>query len=214
MKSKRKARTVGKPPLGLPFLWLDIDEVVEYSHTMVFDACSDHEKDRGKDRMKEELILRPFEYPDADAVLSWCGTKHAFRLWSADRYRDYPACADEMWEECTGQGKFPMVMTADGVPAGFILLRYPSEDHTVVRFGFIIVDASRRGQGYGREMILRAADTAKKELGAKKITLGVFRDNLSAVACYRSAGFRITEEKVWLIDGEDWDGYEMELICT
>ena len=38
------------------------------------------------------MKLRSFNINDAFTILSWCKDKHAFRLWSADRYKDYPWC--------------------------------------------------------------------------------------------------------------------------
>ena len=60
-------------------------------------------------------------------------------------------------------------------------------------------------------MLRLAIDYAQRELGAQKITLGVFCDNHSAVECYKSVGFRITGEDSYLIDGEEWKEYEMEI---
>ena len=40
------------------------------------------------------MTLRPFNINDAPTILSWCKDKHAFRLWSADRYKDFPAKRD------------------------------------------------------------------------------------------------------------------------
>ena len=40
------------------------------------------------------MTLRPFNINDAPTILSWCKDKHAFRLWSADRYKDFPARRD------------------------------------------------------------------------------------------------------------------------
>ena len=92
-----------------------------------------------------------------------------------------------------------------------ILLRYPTEDKMLVRFGFVIVDDSKRGKGYGKQLLRLAIDFAQRELSAQKITLGVFCDNQSAVECYKSVGFRITGNDSYLIDGEKWKGYEMEI---
>ena len=94
---------------------------------------------------------------------------------------------------------------------GHILLRHPSEDKSVIRFGFVIVDDSKRGMGYGKRMLRLAIDYAQRELGAQKITLGVFCDNHSAVECYKSVGFRITGEDAYSIDGEEWKEFEMEM---
>ena len=41
--------------------------------------------------MQDFMTLRPFNINDAPTILSWCKDKHAFRLWSADRYKDFPA---------------------------------------------------------------------------------------------------------------------------
>ena len=163
--------------------------------------------------MKKDMQLRPFAYADADTVLGWCRTERAFRLWSADRFKRFPASADELWENSTGENRFPVVMTEDGRVTGFMLLRYPSEDHSIVRFGFVIVDNSMRGKGYGKRMLRLAIARAREQLGAKKITLGVFVDNPAALECYRSVGFRTVEEKDWTIDGEEMKGLEMELLC-
>ena len=157
------------------------------------------------------MTLRPFSINDASTILSWCKDKHAFRLWSADRYKEFPAQPDDMMEQYTGNRMFPLTAIVGDAIVGHILLRFPSEDKSVIRFGFVIVDDSKRGKGYGKQMLRLAIDYAQRELGAQKITLGVFCDNHSALECYKSVGFRITGTDSYPIDGEDWKEYEMEL---
>ena len=157
------------------------------------------------------MTLRQFSINDAGTILSWCKDKHAFRLWSAYRYKDYPAQPEEMMEQYKGDNMYPLTAVADDIVVGHILLRFPSEDKSVIRFGFVIVDDSKRGLGYGKQLLRLAIDYAQQELGAQKITLGVFCDNQSAVECYKSVGFRITGEDSYLIDGEEWKGFEMEI---
>ena len=156
------------------------------------------------------MTLRPFSINDASTILSWCKDKHAFRLWSADRYKDFPAQPDEMMEQYEGNNMYPLTAVMGKTIVGHILLRFPSEDKSVIRFGFVIVDDSKRGKGYGKQLLCLAIDYAQRELGAQKITLGVFCDNLSAVECYKSVGFRITGTDAYPIDGEAWKEYEME----
>ena len=157
------------------------------------------------------MTLRTFNINDASTILSWCKDKHAFRLWSADRYKDFPAQPDEMMEQYEGNNMYPLTAVMGKTIVGHILLRFPSEDKSVIRFGFVIVDDSKRGMGYGKQLLRLAIDYAKQELGAQKITLGVFCDNLSAVECYKFVGFRITGTDAYLIDGEEWKEYEMVL---
>ena len=143
------------------------------------------------------MTLRPFNINDAETILSWCKDKHAFRLWSADRYKEFPAQPEEMMEQYEGENMYPLTAVVGEEIIGHILLRSPSEDKSVIRFGFVIVDDSKRGKGYGKQMLRLAIDYAQRELGAQKITLGVFCDNLSAVECYKSVGFRIRQ---WTMD--------------
>ena len=158
-----------------------------------------------------EIRLRPFAPKDAATILGWCKNKHAFRLWSAARYKDFPAQPEEMMKQYEGGNMFPLTAIDGEDLVGHILLRYPSKDKSVIRFGFVIVDDSKRGKGYGKQMLRLAIDYAQQELGATRITLGVFCDNSSAVECYQSVGFRIIGTDTYVIDGEEWKGFEMTI---
>jgi RimJ/RimL family protein N-acetyltransferase len=157
------------------------------------------------------MILRPFNPSDASTILSWCKDEHTFRLWSADRYKEFPARPEEMLLQYMDDNKYPLTAVIGDAIIGHILLRYPTDDKTLVRFGFVIVDDTKRGKGYGQQMLRLAIEYAHRELGARRITLGVFCDNLSALECYKSVGFRIIGEDSYLIDGKEWKGYEMVL---
>ena len=104
------------------------------------------------------MTLRPFNINDASTILSWCKDKHAFRLWSADRYKDYPAQPEEMKKQYEGDNMYPLTAVVGEEIIGHILLRFPSEDKSVIRFGFVIVDDSKRGKGYGKQMLRLAID--------------------------------------------------------
>lgn len=156
------------------------------------------------------MTLRPFLPSDAQEILGWCTTMREFRLWSADRYKAFPAKPEDMLMQYEGDNIFPFTAVAEGRVVGHIILRYPTSDKTLIRFGFIIVDKNLRGKGYGKEMLCLAIDYAINKLDAKKITLGVFNENASALNCYKSVGFRIVGEDSYPIDGEEWKGVEME----
>ena len=102
--------------------------------------------------MNKMMTLRIFNINDASTILSWCKDKHAFRLWSADRYKEFPAQPEEMMEQYKGDNMYPLTAIADDEIIGHILLRYPTKDRTLVRFGFVIVDDSKRGKGFEMEM--------------------------------------------------------------
>nr|MCR4602603.1 GNAT family N-acetyltransferase [Prevotella sp.] len=133
--------------------------------------------------------------------------------WSADRFPLYPPRPEDMDAQYADDNIFPFTaIDNNGKIVGHLMLRYPGESKNVVRFGFVIVSNELRGMGYGKRMLQLAIEKAKNEFGAKKITLGVFDNNPAAQHCYESVGFRVKDINVYLIDGEEWTGKEMELL--
>jgi RimJ/RimL family protein N-acetyltransferase len=61
-----------------------------------------------------------------------------------------------------GDNLFPMIMVDGEEIVGHILLRYPGADKSIIRFGFIIVNDTKRGMGYGRRLLQLAIDHACK----------------------------------------------------
>lgn len=164
------------------------------------------------------LRLRPYQTNDAGLIVSWTGDERAFRQWCADRFDRYPVTAEELdrqYGAMAGSGRFYPMTALDeaGRPAGHLILRFTDEGKTVLRFGFVIVDPEKRGQGVGREMLRLSARYAFESLGAEKVTLGVFENNGPALRCYRSAGFRETAAapESYSILNETWKCLEMEL---
>ena len=158
------------------------------------------------------MILRDFKIDDAPIILGWIKNKADFRKWGADRYRDYPAMPDEMAQLYAPDNCHPLTAEDEnGNIIGHILIRIPdlAEPHTV-RLGFIIVDESLRGKGYGKELIRKTIGYARKNLNATSISLGVFKNNPSALHCYKSVGFKEIGLETYNIDGETWDGVEMK----
>ena len=95
-----------------------------------------------------------------------------------------------------------------------MIVRFTDEEKKTARFGFVIVDSERRGQGLGRKMLELAKNYTRDYLLADKITLGVFENNPTALKCYRAAGFKEvgTEDGYYSYHGDEWKCIEMELI--
>ena len=75
--------------------------------------------------MQDFMTLRQFSINDAETILSWCKDKHAFRLWSADRYKEFPAQQEEMMEQYKGDNMYPLTAVVGEEIIGHILLRFP-----------------------------------------------------------------------------------------
>lgn len=165
------------------------------------------------------LRLRPYKNCDATYIVSWIHDEVSFRKWCADRYKSYPITENninEQYMELIDQdGFFPMTAFDENGVAGHLTMRFTDEEKQTLRFGFIIVDDTRRGKGYGKEMLLLALKYAFEILKVKKVTLGVFENNPSAYFCYKASGFKeavLENEEYYDISGEKWKCIEMEAL--
>ena len=159
------------------------------------------------------MILRNFKKEDAPIILGWIKNKTDLRKWSADRYRDYPATPDEMAQLYAPDNMTPLTAEDEnGNVIAHIAIRIPDiANHKAVKLGFIIVDDSLRGKGYGKELIRQTIEYARKNLNATSISLGVFKNNPPALHCYESVGFRKIGLETYNIDGDTWEVIYMKL---
>lgn len=166
------------------------------------------------------LRLRPYKPCDAEKIVSWIKDEEALRKWSSDRFGAYPINSEDINDkyiehngDCPEPDNFyPLVAFDDSGVVGHLILRYTDPEKKVIRFGFVIVDDTKRGKGYGKQMISLAIKYAFEIFGAEKITIGVFAHNESAYFCYKAAGFRETGEEMFCeLFGEQWRIVEMEM---
>ena len=166
------------------------------------------------------LRLRPYKENDAEIILSWCKDEYSFRQWVSDRYDKFPITAEDMnkkYLECNGDCEewdnfYPMTAFDESGVVGHLILRFTDKDKKILRFGFVIVDDTKRGKGYGKEMLRLALDFAFDIFKAERVTLGVFENNKAAYHCYKAAGFTdVAEEKYEYYErlGEKWKCLEM-----
>ena len=167
------------------------------------------------------MKLRPYKSCDAEKIAGWIKDEEALRKWSSDRFGEYPVTAQDInfkYIENNGDCEqpdnfYPLTAVVDGEVVGSLILRYIDEKQAVLRVGFVIVDDSIRGKGYGKQMLQLAIKYAFDILGAEKMTLGVFDNNPSAYYCYKAAGFKEIDEEGRSVEmlGETWKCIEMEL---
>lgn len=166
------------------------------------------------------LRLRPYKPDDAERIVSWIKDEEALRKWSSDRFGDFPISGDDINNKyLTNNGDcpepdnfYPLVAFDDSGVVGHLIMRYTDSDKKVIRFGFVIVDDTKRGKGYGKQMLLLAKKYAFDIFGAEKITLGVFDNNTPAYYCYKAAGFEETGEELFCeLFGKQWRIVEMDM---
>ena len=164
------------------------------------------------------LRLRPYKNCDAKYILSWIHDEISFRKWCADRYKSYPITEEDinkLYSEYIDLDNFyPMTAFDESGIVGHLIMRFVDEEKQILRFGFVIVDDTKRGKGYGKDMLLLALKYAFEILKVKKVMLGVFENNLPAYYCYKSAGFKDVyseNEEYYDISGKKWKCLEMEV---
>lgn len=102
------------------------------------------------------LSLRSYLPSDATVITSWLKSEYLMRQWCADRYERYPVTPEDMntYHERYIDGQcyraFTMVNGSDIV--GYATLRIPSDNPSEQRLGFVIVNDSRRGCGFGKNL--------------------------------------------------------------
>ncbi len=168
------------------------------------------------------IRLRQYKPCDAKAIVSWIKDEEALRKWGSDRFGDFPITADDINEkysdnngDCIEEDNFYPVTAFDecGI-VGSMIMRFTDNEKNVLRFGFVIVDDTKRGKGYGKEMLRLSIKYAFEIFGARKITIGVFDNNPSALHCYKSVGFKEVGEEFYNIMGEKWRCVELEMSTT
>ena len=142
------------------------------------------------------MILRAYRKEDSAVICKWLATEEDLYKWSADRFNKFPLLENDINENYAPQiksGRFiPLTATDEKENiTGHFIIRYPREnDDSTIRFGFVIINPSMRGRGYGKEMLKLGTEYVRKNLTAKRIDLGVFANNKTAINCYEKLGFR------------------------
>ncbi len=145
------------------------------------------------------MRLRPYKHCDAKKIAGWIEDEDVFFKWGGERFGRFPVSAEQIDDrftndngDCAEEDNFyPWVAFTDedGVVGSFIM-RYLNGDNRMLRFGWVIVDSSLRGKGYGTQMIRKGLEYAFNILGVDFVSMGVFENNDIAHNCYKKAGFR------------------------
>ena len=183
---------------------------------------AEQEKKDLQEENQKMLYLRQYKKEDAAVIISWCRDETTFRRWTFNRYDKYPITEADMnrkYFDCNGDcaeadNFYPMTACDEHGIAGHFIMRYIDGSQRKLRLGFVIVDDTKRGCGYGKRMIRLAMDYAFRIAGAELLTIGVFDNNKPAYNCYKAAGFRdvqLKQQEVYEVSGEEWKVLELAI---
>lgn len=161
------------------------------------------------------MIIRPY-IPDKDYeyVASWIDSERTHAFWCANRlsYPVTPKSFHDLLEERSIEWTDnAYVATEDnGQVVGFFRYSINTEDN-VGFLRFVIVDKTKRGKGYGKEMLHLALQYAFQITGATAVQLNVFHENTPAKQCYEKVGFmeRNIDKNVFAYKDELWSRCNM-----
>ena len=149
------------------------------------------------------IRLRPYKPSDAKSIVSWCKDEKTFLQWGGDHFGTFPISEDTMNHkylhengDCIEEDNFyPFTAFDDEGIAGHFIMRYLHGDNKILRFGWVIVDDTKRGHKYGQNMLRLGLKYAFEIMQADVVTIGVFENNISAYKCYLSAGFHRSKDQ-------------------
>lgn len=163
------------------------------------------------------MKLRPYKSCDSKIIAEWIKDENVFKKWGGERFGNYPINAniiDEKYIKNNGDcieadNFFPWTAIDENDRiVGHFIMRYTDGNNKQLRFGWVIVDDTLRGKGYGKQMLMLGLKYAFDIFNVDKVTLGVFENNTSAHSCYKKVGFTETE----IIEEKPWNIIEMEFL--
>lgn len=157
------------------------------------------------------MRIRPYiESRDYEALEKWIDSSRTHALWCANLL-PCPLTQSglrHLLEESGTDGEESAYVATedDGEAVGFFCYSVNVENNTGF-FRFVIVDAGRRGLGYGKKMMQTALRYAFEITDVEAVRLNVFAENSRAISCYEQCGFQVQSvvEKAFAY-GDEWWG--------
>lgn len=147
----------------------------------------------------------PLDATTAAVILGWVGSAEELAL-IAGPTLSWPLTTEQLLSTAEDAQRDARVLLADGIAVGFGTLHRLDGR---VRLGWVVVDPARRGEGWGRELLVRLMTESDRLYGPQRLTLGVFTHNQPAIQLYRSLGFQ--EGPPVPIDFADYPWHKIEM---
>ena len=159
------------------------------------------------------MRLRPYrKNSDFPYLQKWITDERTHALWSAQKL-PYPLAESgfhkvlEENEKEWGDSAFTYTDDA-GLPVGFCCLSINEKDYSGF-VKFVVVDSTKRGNGYGTRMINKLLQYAFEIAEVDTVRISVFDMNPGAKRCYENAGFTVQQymPEAFSFKDEKWGRY-------
>lgn len=168
------------------------------------------------------IKLVPFTENDIEELIGWVDTEELLFNWAGSLFH-FPLNKDNMlwYLRDTNNLKtsdafiFKVVDEATGKSVGHISIGSVSKKNNAARITRVLIGNKEfAGKGYCKLMVKVAADFGFENLNLHRISLGVYTQNKSAIACYEKAGFKSEgiQREIFFHEGEYWSMMEMSIL--
>lgn len=166
----------------------------------------------------KRLLLRPVELADVNeqyqawmndpAVMQY--TESRFQAYSLEQIRDYVRSV----QADSSSRFFAIIEKETGKHIGNVKIGHIHPVHRHADVGIIIGDKASWGKGYASESLQLIAWYAREQLQLRKLTAGIYANNLGSLQAFLKAGFVLEGRfaQHWFCDGEYVDGLQMGLL--
>lgn len=142
------------------------------------------------------IKLEKFNYKEPPKLISWVDDKEFLLQWAGPSYK-LEILEEQLMKEINGMNKdystnsmFSVKELESNKIVGHIQLLGIDRVNVSARIGRGIVEGKEnRNKGIGLQMINSVLDIAFNKLKLYRVDLGVFDFNISAIECYKKAGF-------------------------
>ncbi len=161
------------------------------------------------------ITLEKFESKDIQRLIDWVPNADFLLQWSGPKYT-FPLDATQLnatleMTRVDRPAHYMFKAIQEGTTIGHIELMAVNHVEKSAILGRILIGSKQhRGQGWGKMMIEHALHFAFDDLMLKKIDLGVFAFNKSAIQCYQEIGFK-KYKSIPSPDNPEWTLHRMNL---
>ena len=161
------------------------------------------------------MRIRPYiPNKDYEFLSKWIDNERTHAFWCANRlsypitqksFHDFLEKISMDWTDSAY-----VATENNGQVIGFFCYSINTKDN-IGFLKFVIIDNTKRGKGYGKEMLNLALLYAFQITGAKAVKLNVFDENTLAKQCYEKVGFveRNIDRNVFAYKDELWSRCNM-----
>jgi RimJ/RimL family protein N-acetyltransferase len=148
---------------------------------------------------------------DYHLLVDWNNGKDENYLfqWAGHKVYHYPITIDQIKSHVNEEFSRIYIIYNNGNPIGSIEFDKINKELLSANICRFIICESEKNKGIGTLALKQLCNMAFKDMGLKRLTLGVFCYNVGAIRCYEKVGFLVKEFN----QREDpkWNSYTMEI---